>query len=211
MVRGSGAVVGVAMLLAVGLFVSWAPQVSAACDKSYPPCICANALDGSTCTPGSLVTIKNVKFFAYLEKDDESGHASAVFQFAWATEDPSKVSSVPFTIDLESTEEVNFRDADMAYTHANDTVASSVKVFQAFTYEGDASDTEVAFTLVAHQGTPDEERIQGTLGFNEPHETGGDDPTGDMTLTEVAVVSGFLGFIVGAIIAAVVVLVSRRG
>jgi hypothetical protein len=212
MVRGSGAVVGVAMLVMTGLLVAWAPQAAAGCDKSYPPCICANALDSATCTPGSLVTISNVKFVAFLQKDAESGHASVVFGFAWAVEDPSSVRSVPFAIDLESTEDVHFRDAEVAYTHSNETLASSVEVFQAFTYEGNSSDTEVRFTLVAHQGTPDEERVEGTLGFEQTtageHPT--EDPTGGLSLIEIAIIAGFFGALLGAIVGAVVVFAAKR-
>jgi hypothetical protein len=97
----------------------------------------------------------------------------------------------------------------MAYTHSNDTFASSVEVLQAFTYEGDAGDIEVAFTLIAHQGTPEEERVEGRVGFNE-HGTGIDDPPGGMTVTQAALLSGILGFILGAIIAAIVMLSRRR-
>ncbi|MHB1262257.1 MAG: hypothetical protein ACYC2H_11145 [Thermoplasmatota archaeon] len=200
MVRGFGSVVGAVVLLSAGAFVSWAPEASASCDKSYPPCICQQAL-ALPCSGNPFVTLAGVQFAAHLERD--SGVAGSagyvVFTFRGAPEN----GSVPFFIDLEAAEDVEWSHGeDTHYVHGNDTTATEVRVYQHFLAN---EDPEIRFTLTAHQGTPREESLEGALGFNEA--AGESEESG---VSESVVIAGALGLIIGAIIAAVVVMSIRR-
>ena len=209
MVRGFAAVAAV-LFLTTGALVSWAPAVDANCDKSYPPCICANAARLELCSGPPWTEVSGVNVAAELEESPgTTGGAYAIFEFAWA-EDASARSSVRFDIDLEG-EGVEFRDAeDFSYTHVNDTAATVVKVYQAFSYEGSMDETEVRFTLTANAGTPDEESVEGTLGFETAAHGNATAPDAEMDSMQLALVSGAVGAMLGALLVAVVMMVFRK-
>lgn len=202
MVRGIVAAAAILIMTAGGM-VSWAPIVEANCDKSYPPCICNRALS-LPCSGPSFEELAGVAFSAHMERDtDVEGSAGyVVFTFYGAPEQ----GEVPFVIDLEASG-VEWRDGDVThYTHGNTSTATMVQVFQHFTSD---EDPEVRFTLTAHEGTQREESVEGTLGY-EAHGEEPDPEGGELTPLQLAIVSGAVGALLGAIVTAVVIMVARR-
>lgn len=199
MAMGGRSVFAIVLLVLAGAFVSWAPTVDAECHKRYPPCICVQGVS-LPCSGDPFDTIAGIQFSAHMERDSSvAGSAGyVVFTFKGAAEN----GSVPLFIDLESADDVEWSDAeDTHYVHGGDTTASMVRVYQHFVAH---EDPEVRFTLTAHEGTAREESVEGALGFDDvPAET-------ETEVSEPVVIAGALGLLVGAILAAVVVMAIRR-
>jgi hypothetical protein len=192
------------VLVAAGAFVSWAPNVSADCHKRYPPCICLQGF----ILPCFQQTeeMAGVSMGATIVADNESveGSGYVLLSFRWAS---GPGSSVPFSIDLESSEVEWMDGEDFTYTHENGTDATEVHVYQHFMADG--LDAEVRFTVTAFEGRPNEESWEGTLTFG-PGEAGHETTAREMDVVEIALVSGAVGALLGAILAAIVVTFIRK-
>lgn len=201
MVSAGRSFLAIVLLVSAGAFVSWAPSVDAECHKRYPPCICYEAL-ALPCSGPPLESFAGLQFSAHMERD--SGVAGSAGYVIFTFQGVAENGSVPLFIDLEAADDVEWSHGeDTHYVHGNDTTATMVRVYQHFLAE---EDPEIRFTLTAHDGTAQEESVEGMIAFDEATE----EPETDPVVTESVIIAGALGLLLGAIIAAVVVMAVRR-